>query len=141
MRRRIGVAPATVILVVLCLAPDISADVYYRMLFERAVFLLETRIRPLDAVPIFQEIIRRHGDDRYYAARSQLYIGLCYKKAGSDQALQAFREVVKNYPEQTAVTGIAESELSGLRVETAESGRRPGEAAARLVRRFEERLA
>jgi len=138
MRRRIGVAPATVILVVLCLAPDISADVYYRMLFERAVFLLETRIRPLDAVPIFQEIIRRHGDDRYYAARSQLYIGLCYKKAGSDQALQAFREVAKNYPEQTAVTGIAESELSGLRVETAESGRRPGEAAARLVRRFEE---
>jgi len=138
MRRRIGVVPATVILVVLCLAPDISADVYYRMLFERAVFLLETRIRPLDAVPIFQEIIRRHGDDRYYAARSQLYIGLCYKKAGSDQALQAFREVVKNYPEQTAVTGIAESELSGLRVETAESGRRPGEAAARLVRRFEE---
>ena len=130
--------PATVILVVLCLAPDVSADVYYRMLFERAVFLLETRIRPLDAVPIFQEIIGRHGDDRYYAARSQLYIGLCYKKAGSGQALQAFREVVKNYPEQTAATGIAESELRGLRVETAKSGRRPEEAAARLVRRFEE---
>ncbi|HSA94614.1 MAG TPA: NosD domain-containing protein, partial [Acidobacteriota bacterium] len=136
--RRIGVVTAAVIVTVFGLAPDISADVYYRMLFERAVFLLETRIEPLDAVPIFQEIIRRHGDDRPYAARSQLYIGLCYKKAGSDQALQAFREVVKNYPEQTAVTRIAESELKELRVEIAEPGRGPKGKAARLVRRFEE---
>lgn len=137
-RRRVGVVRTAVILAVLGLAPDISADVYYRMLFERAVFLLETRIAPLDAVPIFQEIIRRHGDDRSYAARSQLYIGLCYKKAGSDQAIQAFREVIRNYPEQTAVTGVAESELSELRVDTAEPGGGPIETAARRVRRFEE---
>ncbi len=136
--RRIGGPLPTLVLAVICLVPNIFADVYYRMLFERAVFLLETRIEPLDAIPIFQEIIRRHGDDRYYAARSQLHIGLCYKRAGSDQARRAFLEVIRGYPEQKVVCGIAEAELGGLKVDTATSGGGTGETAVRLVRRFGE---
>ena len=135
--RRAVAVPVTVVLAVLCLSRDIFADVYYRMLFERAVFLVETRIEPLDAIPIFQEIIGRHGDDRLYAARSQLYIGLCYKKAGSDQAAGAFREVLEKYPEQSAVREIAEAELGRLKAFAAGPRTEPGEAGARLVRRFE----
>lgn len=138
MRRRARAVPLTLVLAVLCLAPDSSADAYYRMLFERAVFLLETRIDPLDAIAVFQEIIKRHGDDRYYAARSQLHIALCYKKAGSGLAIQAFRDAIKNYPEQKAVAGIAEAELAALKAGEAGREDERGEAAARLVRRFEE---
>lgn len=129
--------PVTILLAVLCLSRDGFADVYYRMLFERAVFLLETRIEPLAAIPIFQEIIGRHGDDRWYAARSQLYIGLCYKKAGSGQAAQAFRKVLEDYPDQSAVRKIAEAELGGLKPVPAGPRSGPAEAAARLIRRFE----
>jgi nitrous oxidase accessory protein len=136
MGRRIGILAATAFLVV-CAARDLYAEAYYRMLFERAVFLLETRIEPRNAIPIFQEIVRRHGDDRYYAARSQLYIGLCLKKEGSDQAAQALREVLKNYPEQGTIRAIAEAELRGLRVDVPRPGSRREKEAARLVRRFE----
>lgn len=135
--RRFVTLPVTIVALVLGLSRAGSADVYYRMLFERAVFLVETRIEPQAAIPIFQEIILRHGDDRRYAARSQLYIGLCYKKAGSDQAAPAFRKVLEDYPDQTAVREIAEAELGGLKLEPAGSRSGPAAPAARLVRRFE----
>jgi len=133
--------PLIAVLALLALAPDASADVYYRMLFERAVFLLETRIEPINAVPIFQEIIRRHGDDRSYAALCQLYIGLCYMRAGSgDLAAQAFREVSRDYPEQAAVARIAEAELGGSKAGASDPrGSGPGRTTVtRLVRRFGE---
>lgn len=90
------------------------ADMYYRMLFERGVFLMESRIEPREAVTIFQEIIKRHPYDRYYAARSQFYIGLCYKRMGSNQAFHAFQKVITDYPEQTDVVRAAEAELASL---------------------------
>ncbi len=129
--------PVTIVAAVLGLCRVGSADVYYRMLFERGVFLMETRIEPQAAIPIFQEIILRHGDDRWYAARSQFYIGLCHKKVGSDQAAQAFRKVLEDYPDQSLVCEIAEAELSGLKVDPVGSRRGPAGATARLVRRFE----
>lgn len=75
---------------------------------------MESRIEPRNAVTIFQEIIKRHPYDRPYAARSQFYIGLCFKRMGSDQAFQAFQEVITNYPDQTDVVRAAEAELTSL---------------------------
>jgi parallel beta-helix repeat protein len=99
---------------VLSLTFTCFAELYYRMLFERGVFLMESRIEPRNAVTIFQEIIKRHPYDRHYAARSQFYIGLCFKRMGSDQAFQAFQEVITNYPDQTDVVRAAEAELTSL---------------------------
>jgi len=134
--------PLTALLALLVLAQDVSADLYYRMLFERAAFLLETRIEPLNAVPIFQEIIRRHGDDRFCAAQCQFYIGLCYKRSGSGgPAAQAFRELIRDYPDQAAVVRMAEAELSGSKAGAAGDprGSGPGRTSvARLIRRFGE---
>jgi len=75
---------------------------------------MEDHLDPLDTINIFREIVRRYPYDRYYAARSQLYIGICYKRMGSNQALQAFQEVIDNYPDQTDVVKIAEAELASL---------------------------
>lgn len=108
---------------VLSLAFTCFAELYYRMLFERGVFVLEERTDPQYVLPIFQEIVKRHPYDRYYAARSQFYIGLCYKRVGSDQALQAFQEVITNFPDQTDVVRAAEAELTSLS--------KPKEAAAK----------
>jgi nitrous oxidase accessory protein NosD len=90
------------------------AELYYRMLFERGVFVMEERTDQSYAVPIFQEIVKRHPYDRYYAARSQFYIGLCYKRMGSGQAFQAFQEVITNFPDQKDVVRAAEAELAFL---------------------------
>jgi len=75
---------------------------------------MESRIDPQNAVTIFQEIIKRHPYDRHYAARSQFYIGLCFKRMGSDQAFQAFQEVITDYPDQMDVVRAAEAELTSL---------------------------
>ena len=75
---------------------------------------MESRIEPREAVTIFQEIIKRHPYDRYYAARSQFYLGFCYKRMGSNQAFQAFQKVITDYPEQTDVVRAAEAELASL---------------------------
>ena len=116
------------------------ADAYYRMLFEKAVFLLETRMEPRQAIPILQEIIKRHSYDRYYAARSQLYLGLCYKRMGSDQALQAFQEVIINYGDQSKVVKIAEAEIADLKIHEAKEKRKEGKPVLKLVQRFKTAL-
>jgi parallel beta-helix repeat protein len=99
---------------VLALISSGYADLYYRMLLERAVFLMETKIRPEDAIPIFREIVKRHPNDRYYASRAQLYLGLCYQRMKSNEALQSFQDVIMNYPDQRDVVRIAEAELASL---------------------------
>jgi len=99
---------------VLALISTGYADLYYRMLLERALFLMETKIKPGDAIPIFREIVKRHPNDRYYASRAQLYIGLCYQRMKSDEALQSFQDVISNYPDQRDVVRIAEAELASL---------------------------
>jgi nitrous oxidase accessory protein len=138
MRYRRSAVLLLVLMATLALAVAGSADVYYRMLFERAVFLLETRMKPLSAIPIFQEIIRRHGNDRHYAALSQLYIGLCRKWTDPDQARRDFEEVLSSYPEQSDVIRIAAAELGGLKADETAVRRAQPKSALRLVRRLGE---
>jgi parallel beta-helix repeat protein len=99
---------------VLFLISTSFADVYYRMLFENALFGMEARTHPYNIIAAFQEIVRRHPNDRYFAARSQLYVGICYRRMGSDQALLAFQEVITNFSDQADVVRIAEAELACL---------------------------
>ncbi len=90
------------------------ADDYHRQLFERLVYLMETNANPDNLLAAFQEIAERHPYDRYYAARSQLYAGICYKRMGADKAVQAFQKVIADFPDQVDVVKIAEAELAGL---------------------------
>jgi nitrous oxidase accessory protein NosD len=99
---------------VLSLRSKCFADVYYRMLFERVVFAMESRADPLGVLAAFQEIAKRHPYDRHYAARAQLYAGICYKRMGSNQAIQAFEKVITNFSDQADIVKIAEAELASL---------------------------
>ena len=102
-------------LVILLAAPLPSlADTYYKRLFERGVYMMEAQADLKGAIPIFQEIVKRHPYSRYYAALSQFYIGLCYKRMGSDQALLAFGDLINDFPDQTDVVEIARAWLSSL---------------------------
>jgi parallel beta-helix repeat protein len=118
---------------VLSLTFTCFAELYYRMLFERGVFLMESRIEPRNAVTIFQEIIKRHPYDRHYAARSQFYIGLCFKRMGSDQAFQSFQEAITNYPDQTDVVRAAEAELASLSRPKKPSTKEPAKITQRRI--------
>lgn len=70
-------------------------------------------------IKLFEQIIKKYPNEREYAAKSQLYIGLYYEKLGLKQAKQAqeaFKKVIDNYPEQSEVVNEKLSFL--LKVQT-----------------------
>jgi len=86
----------------------------HKILFEKAKFTMETKGDLSGAIDLFSEIINKYPEEREYAAKSQLYIGLCYEKLGVKEAQKAYRKVVDNYPEQTEAVKLANEKLSLL---------------------------
>jgi Tol biopolymer transport system component len=87
----------------------------HKVLFEKAKYTMETRGDLKGAIELFEEIIRNYPNERDYAAKSQLYIGMCYEKLGLEQAGQArkaFEKVVDNYPDQADVVKVANEKLA-----------------------------
>ena len=86
----------------------------HKVLFEKAKFTMETKGDLKGAIKLFEEIIQKYPDQRDYAAKSQLYIGLCYEKLGLKEAQKAFQKVVENYPEQIETVNVAREKLITL---------------------------
>lgn len=89
----------------------------HKVLFEKAKFTMETKGDLNGAIDLFSEIIEKYPEEREYAAKSQLYIGICYEKLGVKQAKlaqNAFQRVVDNYPEQAEAVEVANKKLSVL---------------------------
>jgi Tol biopolymer transport system component len=86
----------------------------YKILFEKAKFTMETKGDLNRAIDLFNEIIKNYPKEREYAAKSQLYIGLCYEKLGVKEAQKAYRKVVDSYPEQTEAVKLANEKLALL---------------------------
>lgn len=86
----------------------------YKILFEKAKFTMETKGDLNEAISLFNEIIKKYPKEREYAAKSQLYIGLCYEKSGVKEAQKAYRKVIDTYPEQTEAVKLANEKLSLL---------------------------
>ncbi len=80
---------------VLLPSPGFPASPKHKVLFEKAKFTMETKGDLKGAIKLFNEIIEKYPDEREYAAKSQLYIGLCYEKSGLEEAQRAYRKVVE----------------------------------------------
>ncbi len=86
----------------------------FKVLFEKAKFTMETKGDLKEAIKLFNEIIEKYSDEREYAAKSQLYIGLCYEKLGLKEAQKAYQKVIDSYPEQAEAVKVANEKLSLL---------------------------
>ena len=75
---------------------------------------METKGDLNGAITLFNDIIKKYPKEREYAAKSQLYIGLCYEKLGVKEAQKAYQKVVSSYPEQTESVKLANEKLSLL---------------------------
>jgi Tol biopolymer transport system component len=89
----------------------------YKILFEKAKFTMETKGDLNGAINLFNDIIKKYPKEREYAAKSQLYIGLCYEKLGKTEAARAFQQVVDRYPDQKETVTLARQRLSELSVD------------------------
>jgi Tol biopolymer transport system component len=85
-----------------------------RELFERALYLEETKGNLEKAIEVYLRIVKEFPDERATAANAQLHIGLCYEKLGLKEALKAFQKVVENYAEQAEAVRVAREKLEIL---------------------------
>jgi len=83
-------------------------------LFEKAVYLEETKGDLEKAIAVYDRIVKEFRDERTIAAKAQLQIGICLEKLGMKEAEKAFQKVVDNYPDQTETVKAAREKLSLL---------------------------
>jgi len=83
-------------------------------LFEKAIYLEETKGELEKAIAVYDRIIKEFPDERAIAAKAQLHIGTCFEKLGIKEAQKAYQNVIDKYPEQTESVKIAKEKLSIL---------------------------
>ena len=87
----------------------------HKLLFEKAKFAMETKGDLQGAIKLFQEIVAKYPQEKEYAAKAQLYIGLCYEKLGNSEAVKAYELVLKNFADRPEEVAVARERLAALR--------------------------
>jgi Tol biopolymer transport system component len=121
------------IAVVVLTAFGLQSTPEHKVLFEKAKFAMETKGDLNEAIKLFNELIQKYPGEREYAAKSQLYIGLCYEKLGLKEAQKAYLKVIDSYPEQTEAVKLANEKLSLLLRAEAVVGKENKEFSIRKV--------
>jgi Tol biopolymer transport system component len=86
----------------------------HKALFEKARYTMESLGDINGAIKLFGELVQKYPKERDYAAKAQLYIGICLEKQGVDEARKAFQSVIDNYPEQSEPVKTARMKLAAL---------------------------
>jgi tetratricopeptide (TPR) repeat protein len=105
------VSPAWKVVIALLALPALAEE-SVRQLYERARLLQERNRRLDEAIRIYGRVVELAKNDRALAARAQLEQGLLYLRLGRNEpAQQAFRKVITDFPEQTAIVREARARL------------------------------
>jgi len=83
-------------------------------LFERAIYLEESKGDPQQALEIYGRILERFAGDEPVAAKALYRMGLCHEKLGSQEAQRAYRRLIEQYPGQKEEVALARERLAGL---------------------------
>jgi Tol biopolymer transport system component/TolA-binding protein len=92
-------------------------------LFEKALYAEEMKGDLGEAVRIYQQVLKENPGNRQVSARALLHIGMCYEKLGSEQARQAYQDVINKYSEQAKEVSMARERITRLEAFTAELSR------------------
>ena len=83
-------------------------------LFEKALYLEETKGNLEKAIELYERVAEEFPDERATAAKAFFHIGICYEKLGLKKAKKAFQKVVEDYPDQVEMAGMARAKLAIL---------------------------
>ena len=86
----------------------------HKVLFEKAKYTMETKADLKEAITLFESLITTYPNEKEYAAKAQLNIGLCYEKLGLKEAQKAYQKVLDNYPGQAQEIALARERLNLL---------------------------
>jgi len=97
-----------------------SAQKASEQLFEKALYAEEMKGDLAEAVKIYQQVLKENPGNRQVSARALLHIGMCYEKLGSEQARQAYQDVIGKYSDQAKEVSMAKERITRLEAFTAE---------------------
>src|SRR4030043_1959541 len=107
----VPIAMALGLAAAVCAASVLQNSSQHKVLFEKAKFTMETKGDLKGAIELFEEIIKKYPNERDYAAKSQLYIGMCYEKLGKSEARSAYSRLLQDYGDQAQPVKEARSRL------------------------------
>jgi Tol biopolymer transport system component len=83
-------------------------------LFQKALRLETNEGKWLEAITLYQAILKQTPENRQLAAEAQFRIGLCFERLGNEKAQNAYQAVIQDYGEQKDVVAKAKDRLSKL---------------------------
>ncbi len=83
-------------------------------LLPKAMQLEEVKGELEEAIIIYETIVNDFSNNREYAAKAQLHIGMCYEKIGKKQAAEAYNKVIEQFADQQQSADIAKKRLQYL---------------------------
>ncbi len=83
-------------------------------LFEKALYLEETKGELGDAIELYKQILNDPEADETTQAKALLRMGMSYEKLGKNDALNAYELLIKKYPGQTEQVAEAKARLNSL---------------------------
>ena len=94
-------------------------------LLPKAIQLEEVKGELNEAIKIYQHIIDQHPGNRKVVAEAYFHLGMCFEKLGRQDAMKAYRELIKNYDDQKNIVARARDRLARLEQELAELNKEP----------------
>ena len=83
-------------------------------LFEKALYLEEATGELEQAIELFLQILEEFPDNREFAAKSLLHLGISYEKQGLKQARGTYQDVINKYPDRQGEVAMAKERLNRL---------------------------
>ncbi|UCC84476.1 MAG: PD40 domain-containing protein [Gemmatimonadota bacterium] len=121
--------PHRVITAVLALTLVAAASGYAQQtaeeLYQAGLYQEEVQGNLESAIDLYRRILEDFPDNRALGAKAQLHVGLCYEKLGLQEARQAYRRVIDEYPGYADEVAVARDRLASLQRALAELNRQP----------------
>lgn len=89
-------------------------------LYEKALIAEEVQGDLSTAITLYQQVLNQNPDNREMAAQALLHMGMCYEKQGSEQARQAYRDIINKYADQEEEAALATQRIKHLEAQVAE---------------------
>jgi Tol biopolymer transport system component len=94
-------------------------------LYQAGLYQEEVQGNLERAIDLFGRILVRFPNSRAVGAKAQLHIGLCYEKLGQQEAQQAYRRVIADFPDHTAEVAVARGRLAEIQRSADELNHQP----------------
>jgi Tol biopolymer transport system component len=106
-----------ILILICCLTPIILAsgqEQQAQKLLSEAVYQEEVNGDLDEAIKTYQRVIKQYPGNRKAVAEAYYHMGMCFEKLGRQDAMNAYREVIRNYADQKDIVVKARGRLAQL---------------------------